>query len=358
MIEQMNTDQEKNKLSVREIHPWAQNGDAGKNLRAGIIQVPEDLKNRLQKSQPKNPDELQKKVFQNGNEIVDESVALATIIENIPTQKTQENQSHKELLTSPEQCINDCIGLAKVIDQIRTVAASTQQDLSKPDLPDEDILNSISCLPLIFPSPKPRKNQEPAKVKSKKSSESNAEYSNTSTDEFRSKNVSTGSSGFKQVKSESQEKSINQISETKSDLKKSSFLSWLQEKNRDSDNREKAVDAEEEKKEMTDEEKIEKQKKIKKEKKKRKKAKKKAKKAKKKAKKERKKKEKARKKRLKELLNSSTEIGDEIASETLAKLLAHQGHTERAIEMYEKLILLFPKKSSYFAEIIENLEEK
>ncbi len=358
MIEQMKTDQEKNKLSVRKIHPWAQNGDAGKNLRAGIIEVPEDLKSRLQRSQAKNPDELQKKVFQNWNEIVDESVALATIIENLPHRKPRGNQAQKELFPAPKQCINDCIGVAKVIDQISPISASKEQDISKPDLPDEDILNSISCLPLIFPSPKPKKNPKPAKAESKKLSESDTEYSGTSADEFSSENLSAGSSGFKQVKNESKEKSINQISETKTDLKKSSFLSWLQEKNKGFDNREKAVGAEEEEKEITDEEKIEKEKKIKKEKKKRKKAEKKAKKAKKKAKKERKKKEKARKKRLKELLNSSIEIGDEIASETLAKLLAHQGHTERAIEMYEKLILLFPKKSSYFAEIIENLEEK
>ncbi len=44
-----------------------------------------------------------------------------------------------------------------------------------------------------------------------------------------------------------------------------------------------------------------------------------------------------------------------VASETLAILLAKQGHNHDAIEMYEKLKLLFPEKSNYFADKISNL---
>ncbi len=45
-----------------------------------------------------------------------------------------------------------------------------------------------------------------------------------------------------------------------------------------------------------------------------------------------------------------------IASEPLAAILEAQGHSERAIAMYEKLILLHPEKSSFFAAKIEKLK--
>jgi hypothetical protein len=45
----------------------------------------------------------------------------------------------------------------------------------------------------------------------------------------------------------------------------------------------------------------------------------------------------------------------EIISETLAELMAKQGYTEKAIEMYTRLSLLFPEKNSYFASKIEDL---
>ncbi len=44
-----------------------------------------------------------------------------------------------------------------------------------------------------------------------------------------------------------------------------------------------------------------------------------------------------------------------VVSETLARLLADQGHMQRAIDAYLQLSLLFPEKSSYFAGIIEEL---
>ena len=46
---------------------------------------------------------------------------------------------------------------------------------------------------------------------------------------------------------------------------------------------------------------------------------------------------------------------EEMASETLADLLAWQGNHKKAISMYQKLILRFPEKSGYFATKIEKI---
>lgn len=46
---------------------------------------------------------------------------------------------------------------------------------------------------------------------------------------------------------------------------------------------------------------------------------------------------------------------EDIASETLAELLVRQGNNKKAIEMYQRLSLLFPDKSSFFADRIEQL---
>ena len=67
---------------------------------------------------------------------------------------------------------------------------------------------------------------------------------------------------------------------------------------------------------------------------------------------------KEKKKQLKKILKKSLEIEDEIVSETLAKVMVQQGHISKARKMYEKLSLIFPEKSAYFADIIENLEEE
>jgi len=55
-------------------------------------------------------------------------------------------------------------------------------------------------------------------------------------------------------------------------------------------------------------------------------------------------------------IETSLTLKEEVISETLAKLLAKQGHKQEAIGMYEKLMLKFPEKGSTFASAIEKLK--
>lgn len=56
----------------------------------------------------------------------------------------------------------------------------------------------------------------------------------------------------------------------------------------------------------------------------------------------------------------STEDFDspEFFTETLAKIYTEQGYYEQAINVYAKLILLYPEKSTYFATLVDEIKSK
>ncbi len=56
-----------------------------------------------------------------------------------------------------------------------------------------------------------------------------------------------------------------------------------------------------------------------------------------------------------QLAQKSISENPDIASETLARLYAQQGYRDKAIEMYERLMVLHPEKSAFFAAQIEAL---
>ena len=57
------------------------------------------------------------------------------------------------------------------------------------------------------------------------------------------------------------------------------------------------------------------------------------------------------------LAESSTKLHDNLLSESFAKILIKQGKKGVAKQIYEKLILKFPEKRAYFADLIEKLKE-
>lgn len=62
------------------------------------------------------------------------------------------------------------------------------------------------------------------------------------------------------------------------------------------------------------------------------------------------------KKEAKRLAKQSVQKKRVVATETLAELLTRQGHHQDAIEMYERLCLIYPEKKSIFAARIETIK--
>ena len=58
------------------------------------------------------------------------------------------------------------------------------------------------------------------------------------------------------------------------------------------------------------------------------------------------------------MARNSVKENEELVSETLAKIYATQGNYQKAISSYEKLLLKYPEKKTYFAALIENLKAK
>ena len=57
------------------------------------------------------------------------------------------------------------------------------------------------------------------------------------------------------------------------------------------------------------------------------------------------------------IAQTSNETKD-VITETMARVLAKQGKTDKAIQLYQKLSFLYPAKSTYFATQIQELKAK
>ena len=52
-----------------------------------------------------------------------------------------------------------------------------------------------------------------------------------------------------------------------------------------------------------------------------------------------------------------SQMSQDLATETLAKIMERQGKAAKALDIYQKLILKYPQKSAYFADCIERLKK-
>ena len=59
-----------------------------------------------------------------------------------------------------------------------------------------------------------------------------------------------------------------------------------------------------------------------------------------------------------DLAQESTTFHDELITESLAKIMSQQGKIQRAVEIYTKLLLKFPKKKAYFTSKIIALKKR
>ena len=58
-----------------------------------------------------------------------------------------------------------------------------------------------------------------------------------------------------------------------------------------------------------------------------------------------------------DLAASSTELQDDLVTENLAEIMLKQGKEAKAIALYEKLMLKYPEKKTYFAQKIDQLKD-
>ncbi|MEM9417045.1 MAG: hypothetical protein AAF963_01695 [Bacteroidota bacterium] len=59
-----------------------------------------------------------------------------------------------------------------------------------------------------------------------------------------------------------------------------------------------------------------------------------------------------------DLTQNSTAFHEDLATETLARVLIQQGKLARALDIYTQLSLKFPEKKAYFASLIEELKSQ
>ncbi|HEX9650342.1 MAG TPA: tetratricopeptide repeat protein [Cyclobacteriaceae bacterium] len=59
-----------------------------------------------------------------------------------------------------------------------------------------------------------------------------------------------------------------------------------------------------------------------------------------------------------DLTANITKISDSLLTENLAEIFLQQGKSDKAIEIYKKLIWKFPQKKAYFASQIDKLSRR